>query len=136
MFSFHRAANPVGGTLGVLAAGLLGYRFGWRAPFFVLAFPTLILIVLAVRIREPIRGAHERRAAGAEAEAVDIEEAPPSYAEAWRMAWKIDSLRRIFAAMPFLAISFVGFEALNILFLEEVFGLDVRAHRFAQRPVR
>jgi branched-chain amino acid transport system ATP-binding protein len=43
------------------------------------------------------------------------------------MAWKIDSLRRIFAAMPFLAISFVGFEALNILFLEEVFGLDVRA---------
>ena len=127
VFSFHRAANPVGGTLGVLAAGLLGYRFGWRAPFFVLAFPTLILIVLAVRIREPIRGAHERRAAGAEAEAVDIEEAPPSYAEAWRMAWKIDSLRRIFAAMPFLAISFVGFEALNILFLEEVFGLDVRA---------
>ena len=127
VFSFHRAANPVGGTLGVLAAGLLGYHFGWRAPFFVLALPTLVLVVLAVRIREPIRGAHERRAAGAEAEAVDIEEAPPSYAEAWRMAWKIDSLRRIFAAMPFLAVSFVGFEALNILFLEEVFGLDVRA---------
>ena len=34
-FSFHRAANPVGGTIGVLTAGLLGYYFGWRAPFFV-----------------------------------------------------------------------------------------------------
>ncbi|MBC8365229.1 MAG: MFS transporter [Actinobacteria bacterium] len=126
-FSFHRAANPVGGTIGVLAAGLLGYYISWRAPFFVLAFPTLILVVLAVRLREPIRGSHERRAAGAAAEAVDIEEAPPSYAEAWRMAWKIAALRRIFAAMPFLTISFVGFESLNILFLEEVFGLDVRA---------
>ena len=126
-FSFHQAANPVGGTIGVLTAGLLGYYFGWRAPFFVLAFPTLLLIIVAVRLREPIRGAQERRAVGAKAEAIDLEEAPPSITEAWRMAWKISVLRRIFAAMPFLAVSLVGFDALNILFLEEIFGLDVRA---------
>ena len=126
-FSFHRAANPVGGTIGILTAGLLFPYFGWRAPFFVLAFPTLVLIIVAVRLREPIRGAHERRAVGAKTGAIDLEEAPPSYAEAWRMAWKISVLRRIFAAMPFLAVSFFGFETLNILFLEEIFGLDVRA---------
>tara|TARA_Y100000294_G_scaffold49674_1_gene46831 strand:- start:108 stop:3062 length:2955 start_codon:yes stop_codon:yes gene_type:complete len=125
VFSFHQAANPIGGTLGALAAGLLGYYFGWRAPFFVLAFPTLVLVVLAVRLREPVRGAHERRAAGAEAQAVEIEEPPPSYAEAWRMAWKIASLRRMFAAMPFLTVGIGGFASLNILFLEEIFGLDV-----------
>ena len=126
VFSFHLGANPIGGTLGVLAAGLLAYYFGWRAPFFVFAFPTLVLVVLAVRLREPVRGAHERRAAGAKTEAVNIDEAPPSYSEAWRMAWKIASLRRMFAAMPFLAVGLIGFGSLNILFLEEVFGLGVR----------
>ena len=125
VFAFHQAANPVGVVLGSLAAGLLASHFGWRAPFFVLAFPTLVLVVLAVRLREPVRGAHERRAAGAEAEAVEIEEPPPSYAEAWRMAWKIASLRRIFAAMPFLTVGIAGFASLNVLFLEEVFDLDV-----------
>ena len=42
------------------------------------------------------------------------------------MAWKIGVLRRIFASMPFLTIAFVGFNSLNILFLEEIFSLDVR----------
>jgi len=126
VFAFHRAANPVGATIGALAAGLLAYYFGWRAPFFVLAVPTLILVFLALRLREPIRGAQERKAIGADEEAIYIEEQPPSYSEGWRMAWKIGVLRRIFASMPFLTIAFVGFNSLNILFLEEIFNLDVR----------
>ena len=126
VFSFHRAANPVGATIGALAAGLLAYYFGWRAPFFVLAVPTLILVFLALRLREPIRGAQERKAIGADEEAVYLEEEPPSYSEGWRMAWKIGVLRRIFASMPFLTIAFVGFNSLNILFLEEIFNLDIR----------
>ena len=126
VFSFHRAANPVGATIGALAAGLLAYYFGWRAPFFVLAVPTLILVFLALRLREPIRGAQERKAIGADEEAIYLEEEPPSYSEGWRMAWKIGVLRRIFASMPFLTIAFVGFNSLNILFLEEIFSLDIR----------
>ncbi len=131
VFSFHRAANAVGAGLGPLFAGILAFRFGWRAPFLIFAFPTLVLVVLALRLKEPVRGAQERRAAGAEEEAIWTEEAPPSYAEAWRMCWKIDSLRRIFAALPFLAASLVGFTSLAALLYEQEFGLDERARGIA-----
>ena len=81
---------------------------------------------LALRLREPSRGAQERKAIGANKDAIYLEEHPPSYSEGWRMAWKIGVLRRIFASMPFLTIAFVGFNSLNIIFLEEIFSLDVR----------
>ena len=75
-------------------AGLLAYWFGWRVPFIVFAVPTLIFVVLALRLQEPVRGAHERRAMGADEEAIATEEEPPSFAEGWRMVWKIETLRR------------------------------------------
>ncbi len=131
VFSFHRAANAVGAGLGPLFAGLLAYRFGWRAPFLVFAFPTLVFAAMALRLVEPVRGAQERRAAGADPDAVGLEEAPPSYAEAWRMCWQIASLRRIFAALPFLAASLVGFGSLAALLYDQEFGLDERARGLA-----
>jgi len=127
VYSFHRAANAVGAIVGPITAGLLAYQFGWRAPFLVFAIPTLVLVVLGLRLHEPVRGAHERRLAGGDDEAAATEEAPPSYAEAWRMCWKIESLRRIFVAMPFLAVSLIGFGTLAALLYEEAYGLDERA---------
>ena len=109
VFSFHRAANAVGAFIGPLIAGLLAYACGWRWPFIVFAFPTLVLVVLAWRLREPVRGVFERRAAGASEEAAQTEEAPPSFAESWRIVWKIESLRRIWYSLPFLAASLIGF---------------------------
>ena len=41
---------------------------------------------------------------GASAEAIMTEEEPPSFAEAWRIVWKIESLRRIWYSLPFLAV--------------------------------
>ncbi len=127
VYSFHRAANAVGAIVGPLAAGLLAFRYGWRLPFLLFAVPTIVLVMAAFRLTEPVRGGHERRAMGASEEAVATEEQPPSYAEAWRMCWKIATLRRIFAAMPFLAASLIGFVSLASLLYEDAFGLDERA---------
>jgi branched-chain amino acid transport system ATP-binding protein len=127
VFSFHRAANAVGQFVGPLAAGLLAFSFGWRAPFFVFAIPTLVLILFGLRMREPVRGAHERAAAGASHDAVLTEEAPPSFGEAWRICNRIESLRRIWWSLPFLASSLIGFVSLAGLFYEEIFDLDERA---------
>ncbi len=127
VYSFHRAANAVGATVGPIVAGLLAFSFGWRAPFLVFAIPTLIIVFLGLRLREPVRGAQERRAAGADEVTIETAEDPPSYAEAWRMCWKIASLRRIFTAMPFLAASLIGFGSLAALLYEEAYGLDERA---------
>ncbi|MDX2381384.1 MAG: MFS transporter [Acidimicrobiia bacterium] len=126
-YSFHRAANAIGASIGPIVAGVLAYNWGWRAPFLLFAFPTLIIVVLGLRLKEPIRGRYERAAAGGDEEAINTEEAPPSYAEAWRMCWKIETLRRIFIAMPFLAVSLIGFGTLAALLYEEAYNLDERA---------
>jgi len=131
VYSFHRAANALGASVGPILAGLLAYQFGWRAPFLVFAVPTLVLVVIGLRLHEPVRGAHERRLAGGDQDAIDTEEAPPSYAEAWRMCWKIKTLRRIFVAMPFLAASLIGFGSLAALLYEEAYNLDERARGVA-----
>ena len=135
VYSFHRAANAVGAFVGPLTAGLLAYWFSWRVPFIVFAIPTFVFVVLAFRLREPIRGAQERRAMGADEDVIDTEEVAPSFAEGWRMVWKIETLRRIWYSLPFLAASLIGFVSLAALMYEQEFDLDERARGFAAAAV-
>ena len=124
VFSFHRAANVLGQFLGPLLAGGIAYLTDWRVPFLVFAVPTVILVVLGTRMKEPIRGAQERRASGASDEVVETEEPIPSFAESWRLLWKIEVLRRIWYAVPFLAVSLIGFVSLASLLYSDVYRLD------------
>jgi branched-chain amino acid transport system ATP-binding protein len=124
VFSFHRAANVLGNFMGPLLAGALAAAFSWRVPFFVFAVPTVVLVILGLRIKDPVKGAQERRAAGASEEVSETEEPAPSFAEAWRLLWKIDVLRRMWYSVPFLAVAIVGFISLAGLLYEEVFRLD------------
>ncbi|MEY2459984.1 MAG: hypothetical protein QOG30_1814 [Acidimicrobiaceae bacterium] len=135
VYSFHRAANAVGACIGPLLAGVIGYEFGWRWPFIIFTFPTLLFVVLAWRMREPIRGAHERRAMGASEETAMTEEAAPSFAESWRIVWKIESLRRIWYSLPFLAVALIGFASLASVLYEQLFDLDERARGFVAAGV-
>jgi branched-chain amino acid transport system ATP-binding protein len=135
VYSFHRAANAVGACIGPLVAGLLGSYYGWRWPFILFAFPTFVFVVLAWRMREPVRGAHERRAMGVSEEAALTEEIAPSFAEGWRIVWKIESLRRIWYSLPFLAVSLIGFASLSSVLYEELFGLDEKARGFVAAAV-
>ena len=124
VFSFHRLANAIGAFIGPLLAGGLAAWFSWRVPFLALAIPTVILVIFGFRLTEPIRGKQEREAMGMEGDALLTEEPPPSFAESWRMVWKVDSLRRIFYALPFLAASLIGFASLASLLYQRQFGLD------------
>jgi ABC-type branched-subunit amino acid transport system ATPase component/MFS family permease len=124
VYAVHRSANSVGQALGPLIGGVMAFFLGWRAPFFFFAIPIGIFVILALRLRDPVRGAHERRRMGASEEAIGTEESPPSWAESWRIVWQVRTLRRIFAALPFLALSIVGLLTLGSLFYQEVFGLN------------
>lgn len=130
IYSIHRAANSVGQFVGPLAAGLLATWLGWRAPFIIFAVPTIVVVLAGLRLRDPVRGARERRAMGASEEAIATEEEPPSFAEAWRMCWKIDSLRRIYRTLPFLAPALAGFLLFASFYYEQVFGLDAAQRGF------
>jgi predicted MFS family arabinose efflux permease len=59
------AAIPLGGAIGVIAGGLVGSRFGWRAAFFLVGLPSVALALLAWRLGDPPRGGQDRLAAGA-----------------------------------------------------------------------
>ena len=126
VYSIHRAALAVGACLGPLFAGLLTSWFSWRVPFIVFIIPTAIFVVLAFWLREPVRGHFEREAMGADADTIATEVAAPSYAESWRVCWNIGTLRRIFYALPFLAVAFIGLEIFGSLFYEQVFDLNAR----------
>jgi branched-chain amino acid transport system ATP-binding protein len=124
VFSFHRAGNAVGALIGGIGAGYVAEAFGWRAPFFVFAVPTAVLVLVGGRLREPVRGLQERRKIAADAESLETEEAPPSLAEGWRMCWQIDSLRRIYRTLPFLTPAVAGFAIFSSFMYRDVFGLD------------
>jgi len=127
VFAAHRQANSLGQILGPLTAGLLAAWAGWRAPFFVFAVPTAIFVVLALRLREPVRGAHERRAAGADEATAALEEAPERVWATMRVLGRVRTIRRIWCAIPFLGIALFGIPNLLSLVYEDVFGLDAAA---------
>jgi branched-chain amino acid transport system ATP-binding protein len=134
-YSVHRAANSIGTVLGLLIGASLGSAFGWRAPFYVFAVPTLLLVIAGLRLKDPGRGHFEREAADL-GPASSTEEPPPSFAEALRMVWTIRSLRRIFTALPFLAASLIGFGSLAALQYAETFDLDELERAWANIPVQ
>jgi branched-chain amino acid transport system ATP-binding protein len=131
VYSFHRAANAVGAFVGPLTAGMLAFYFDWRVPFLVFVIPTVIFAVLALRMKEPVRGRWERHATGASQDIIDTEEESPSFAESWRTAHKVKSLQRIWWSLPFLATSLIGFVTLAALLYEQKFDLDERARGVA-----
>ncbi len=131
VFSTHRAANAVGAFIGPLTAGMLAYAFDWRVPFLVFVVPTLVFAVLALRLKEPVRGKWEREAAGANEEVSNTEETVPSFAESWRTVQKIHTLQRLWWSLPFLATALIGFVVLASLLYEQQFDLDERARGVA-----
>ncbi|HSP04118.1 MAG TPA: MFS transporter [Acidimicrobiales bacterium] len=124
VYYLHKMANTVGQIAGPVTAGVLATLFTWRTPFLVFAVPTVVLVVISLRLVEPSRGVWDRRAAGADDATVEVEEEPLPFKEAWRTLWAIRSLRRVFYALPFLSASLIGLAALLSLFWEEVYGLS------------
>ncbi len=51
------------------------------------------------------------------------------------MVWKIETLRRIWYSLPFLAASLIGFVSLASLLYQQQFGLDERARGFVAAAV-
>jgi MFS family permease len=127
VFSVHRQANSVGLVLGPLLAGVLAQAFGLQWPFYVFAIPTAVFVLLALRLREPVRGYHERKAAGLDEEAALVADQHETVVSTMKVLYRVRTIRRIWCAVPFLAVALFGVPNLLALVYEDVFGLDSAA---------
>ena len=111
VFAAHRQASSFGQIVAPLLAGGIAHAFGWRAPFLVFAVPSLVLVALALRLREPAGTAGR--------------DAGPALGlrTAFRALAGVRELRRLWMAAPFLAIALFGVPTLLALVYEDVFGL-------------
>ena len=112
-FGVHALANPAGAAFASIAAGLIAEVAGWRAPFFFLAVPSVAVLVLAARVREPERGTFERK---------ETTTAPP-LRDSFRRLWAIRSLRYQWIGGAWTSGSVFGVGILVPFFLEDEFGV-------------
>jgi multidrug resistance protein len=59
ILSIFYLALPMGTAIGYLIGGALGTRYGWRAPFLVVAVPGLLLALALLWAPEPVRGSQD-----------------------------------------------------------------------------
>jgi MFS family permease len=61
VLTWFYTAIPVGAAIGYLLGGVVGSRYGWRAPFYVSAVPgMLIAFAILFLMKEPARGESDR----------------------------------------------------------------------------
>src|SRR5213593_2804448 len=58
-FAVFYVAIPVGSAAGFLLGGTLERAFGWRAAFYAVGLPGIVLALLALHVPDPVRGATE-----------------------------------------------------------------------------
>ena len=66
VFAIFYLAIPVGSAVGYLLGGAIEARFGWRAAFFAVGLPGLLLALLTLTASDPPRGINDTPAAARE----------------------------------------------------------------------
>ena len=59
VLSIFFAAIPIGSAAGYVLGGLVDQHFGWRAAFWLAGAPGLVLSLLVLKVKDPVRGAHD-----------------------------------------------------------------------------
>jgi MFS family permease len=59
-YGADRLAYYLGGPIGIALGGIVAGAYGWRAAFFVMAVPGIVVALLLLTLREPVRGISDR----------------------------------------------------------------------------
>lgn len=94
VFTLFYVAIPVGAAIGFTIGGFVGAHWGWRAAFLVCGLPGVAAAVLALRIKEPERGAFDE----------GPKVAPPAWKEA--LPALLRNRRYMFTVAGYTAVTF------------------------------
>ncbi len=114
------AVSPV--LVGLIATEVGGPN-GWRWAFYILAIPILLVAAFAFRVREPIRGQHEKQDVLGEI-IVDAVPAAPSLEAAFERIMRIRTIKTVLIAFSAIGFGLFTGPVLGNLYLKERFGLD------------
>jgi branched-chain amino acid transport system ATP-binding protein len=112
VFAFVMQCGTLGGIIGAPIIGVIAAAYGWHSAFIALGLFSLLLTGFYFLLREPVRGAQDRAAMGADPGAAMDEQRPVGWNESWRTVSSIRTVRRMWFAQPFLSVA--GFTSLLI----------------------
>jgi branched-chain amino acid transport system ATP-binding protein len=116
----HRGAQPLGEIVGPLLVGaVFAFSGDWRWTFWLLAAPAALAALVALRLREPLRGGTEDRDAAAQAS----KEPPIPFARAFKMLYHVRTLRRIWLANFFGGAGLFPILAVLALYWDDVWHI-------------
>ena len=120
VFGIYFAASQIGLIVGPVTAGFIGEAFGWRAALLTLGGAATVVALLTFFLREPVRGRYDRPDA-----LTSPPPKPPGFAESYRAAASISTLRRCWYATPLLNARGVFTYIVLPFFLFDVYGLSI-----------
>jgi branched-chain amino acid transport system ATP-binding protein len=122
-FTVETTGGNAGRLIGPVFGGFMAASIGWRSGFAVCGAVLLLTALAYVWLREPARGESDRAAAGVADSGVAPP--PPPLGEALRAVWAVRTLRRIYLALPVVALGGGVLYGLNFVKLQTDFGVDV-----------
>ena len=126
VFTFVWMAGVLAQVLGPIVGGALGIAFGWRVAVLSLGVATSVVGIGAFLLREPRRGYEDKLAAGAGEETASRELPPVSWAESWRAARSVTTVRRLWYASPFLQLAGAALLPTLSIYYASQFGLTLQ----------
>jgi ABC-type branched-subunit amino acid transport system ATPase component len=120
VLSIHRNGDFLGAIIGPVVVGGIASLFRWQVAFMVLLVPIILIGLLALRLREPLRGGTEDFRA---AEIVSHDK-PPPFDRSVRTLMSIKTLHRQYIAWIFIGAGFLPLAVLTPLYFEEHFGVE------------
>jgi ABC-type branched-subunit amino acid transport system ATPase component len=123
-FSFLGLGGLLGASVGVLLClvAMLNFGVSWRVLLLATGSFSVLLSLSLFLLREPVRGAVDRRSLGLAEE--DVAKAPPPvpFGEALRVCRSIGTLRRLWVATPFISIALTGVGSFLFFVIQQRFA--------------
>ncbi len=124
-YAFRFAAYQIVAIVAPLLGGVVATIYTWRVPYIGFGVLGFLAALYFLRMPEPVRGYHERKAFGADEEVALRQQEPPSMGEALRAAWGVRTLRRYSYALPFEELGNLGFSIFYLFFLARTLNVDI-----------